>query len=49
MRPYHFGIDRGPVALMIESYRTGLIWNITRQSPYGTPGLRRAGFTGGCL
>ena len=24
--PYHFGIDQGPVILMIENYRTGLIW-----------------------
>ena len=47
--PYHFGVDQGPVALMIENYRTGLIWNIIRRSPYITAGLRRAGFTGGWL
>jgi len=47
--PYHFGIDQGPVALMIENYRTGLIWNITRRSPYITAGLRCAGFQGGWL
>ena len=47
--PYHFGIDQGPVALMIENYRTGLIWNITRRSPYIATGLRRAGFRGGWL
>lgn len=47
--PYHFGIDQGPVALMIENYRTGLIWNITRRSPQITTGLRRAGFQGGWL
>jgi len=47
--PYHFGIDQGPVALMIENYRTGLIWNITRRSSYITAGLRRAGFSGGWL
>jgi hypothetical protein len=47
--PYHFGIDQGPVALMIENYRTGLVWNIIRRSPYITTGLRRAGFTGGWL
>src|SRR5499433_3461111 len=47
--PYHFGIDQGPVALMIENYRTGLIWNITRRSPYIVAGLRRAGFKGGWL
>ena len=47
--PYHFGVDQGPVALMIENYRTGLIWNITRRSPYIATGLRRAGFQGGWL
>jgi hypothetical protein len=45
--PYHFGIDQGPVALMIENYRTGLIWDIMRGSPYVTAGLRRAGFRDG--
>jgi hypothetical protein len=47
--PYQFGIDQGPVVLMIENYRTGLIWDITRRSPYFVAGLRRAGFTGGWL
>jgi hypothetical protein len=47
--PYHFGIDQGPVALMIENYRTGLIWDLTRRSPYVVAGLRRAGFKGGWL
>jgi hypothetical protein len=47
--PYHFGVDQGPVILMIENYRTGLIWNIMRRSPYVTIGLRRAGFRGGWL
>src|ERR1044072_2417591 len=31
--PHHFGIDQGPIALMIENYRTGLIWNIMRRCP----------------
>ena len=47
--PYHFGVDQGPVILMIENYRTGLIWNIMRRSPYVVAGLRRAGFQGGWL
>ena len=29
--------------------RTGLIWNITRRSPYISAGLRSAGFQGGWL
>lgn len=47
--PYHFGIDQGPVALMVENYRTGLIWNTMRRCPYVVTGLRRAGFAGGWL
>jgi len=47
--PYHFGVDQGPVILMIENYRTGLIWNIMRRCPYIAAGLRRAGFQGGWL
>ena len=31
--PCHFGIDQGPVVLMIENYRTGLLWNIMRRCP----------------
>ena len=47
--PYHFGVDQGPIVLMIENYRSGLIWDIMRRCPYIIAGLRRAGFTGGWL
>jgi hypothetical protein len=47
--PHHFGIDQGPVVLMIENYRSGLVWDIMRRSSYIVEGLRRAGFTGGWL
>lgn len=47
--PYHFGIDQGPVVLMIENYRTGLLWNLMRRCPAFVTGLLRAGFTGGWL
>jgi hypothetical protein len=47
--PYHFGIDQGPIIVMIENYRTGLIWDIMRRSPQIVRGLRRAGFEGGWL
>jgi hypothetical protein len=47
--PYQFGIDQGPVVLMIENYRTGLIWDLMRRCPPVVKGLRRAGFTGGWL
>jgi hypothetical protein len=47
--PYHFGIDQGPVVLMIENYRTGLLWDIMRRSAPIRTGLLRAGFSGGWL
>jgi len=47
--PYHFGIDQGPIALMIENYRTGLIWDLMRRCEPIRTGLRRAGFRGGWL
>jgi hypothetical protein len=47
--PFHIGIDQGPIILMIENYRTGLIWKVMRRCPYVVAGLRRAGFRGGWL
>ncbi|MCS3743805.1 glucoamylase family protein [Rhizobium sp. BK661] len=47
--PYHFGIDQGPVALMIENYRTGFLWKLMRDCEPIVRGLRRAGFDGGWL
>jgi hypothetical protein len=47
--PYHFGINQGPVVLMVENHRTGLIWQLMRSCPYLIEGLRRAGFSGGWL
>ncbi|WP_435010110.1 glucoamylase family protein [Tundrisphaera lichenicola] len=47
--PWYFGIDQGPLVLMIENYRTGLLWSITKNCPYLVNGLRKAGFQGGWL
>ena len=47
--PFHFAINQGPILLMLENYRTNLIWNLLRQCPYLVVGLRRAGFFGGWL
>ena len=44
-----FGIDHGPVLLMIENYRTGLLWGLMRRCVPVVTRLRRAGFTGGWL
>ena len=47
--PFHLGINQGPLVLMIENYRSGLIWGLMRGSPQIATGLRRAGFSGGWL
>lgn len=44
-----FGLDQGIVVLMIENYRSQLIWQLLRACPYIQNGLRRAGFRGGWL
>lgn len=45
----YLGIDQGPILLMIENYRSGLLWELMRENPYIVRGLCRAGFTGGWL
>ena len=45
----YYGLDQGPVVLMIENFRTGLIWDLLRRCRPVVDGLRRAGFTGGWL
>jgi len=47
--PWHCGLNQGPIVLMIENFRTGLLWRLMRQCSYLVNGLRRAGFTGGWL
>lgn len=47
--PWHFGINQGPIVLMIENHRTGFVWRLTRHCPYVVSGLQRAGFAGGWL
>ncbi len=47
--PWHFGLNEGPTVLMIENYRSELLWQLMRNCPYITRGLRRADFTGGWL
>jgi hypothetical protein len=49
LAPEHHGLDQGPVALMIENYRSGLLWRLMRECPAIVTGLRRAGFAKGWL
>ena len=45
----YYGLDQGPIIMMIENYRTGFIWRLLRRCPHIVNGLRRAGFRGGWL
>jgi hypothetical protein len=45
----YFGLDQGIVVLMIENYRSQLIWKLMRQCPFIGNGLRNADFRGGWL
>lgn len=47
--PWHYGINQGPIILMIENFRNELVWRLLRRSPWIAAGLRRAGFAGGWL
>ena len=47
--PWIFGLNQGPIVLMIENFQSALIWNCIRTCPYIVNGLRRAGFAGGWL
>jgi hypothetical protein len=44
-----FGLDQGMIVMMIENYRSGLLWQLGRGNRFIRAGLRRAGFTGGWL
>ena len=45
----HYALDQGPVVVMVENFRSGLVWRLMRRCPYLVTGLRRAGFAGGWL
>jgi hypothetical protein len=47
--PWHYGLNEGPIILMIENYRTDLLWRLMRSCPYIIRGLQQAGFDGGWL
>ncbi|HEX5462758.1 MAG TPA: glucoamylase family protein [Steroidobacteraceae bacterium] len=41
----HLAIDQGPIILMIENFRTGLLWKLFMSAPEVRAGLRRLGFS----
>ena len=40
------GIDQGPTLIMLENYRTQLIWKLMKKNAHIVNGLKGAGFTG---
>ena len=47
--PWVFGLNQGPLLLMLENARTEVIWRLMQSCAPLTRGLRRAGFRGGWL
>ena len=41
----HLAIDQGPIIVMIENYRTGLLWKLFMSCPEIQNGLKKLGFT----
>ncbi|OCX52003.1 beta-glucosidase [Mucilaginibacter sp. PPCGB 2223] len=41
----YLAIDQGPIIVMIENYRSGLIWNLFMSCPEIKTGMRSLGFT----
>ncbi|MBN9011414.1 MAG: beta-glucosidase, partial [Rhizobiales bacterium] len=40
----HLAIDQGPIVVMMENYRSGLLWRLVMQAPEVRNGLARLGF-----
>jgi len=47
--PWNYGINEGPIVIMIEHYRTEFVGRLMRQCVPIVTGLRRAGFSGNWL
>ncbi|MFD2599514.1 glucoamylase family protein [Sphingobacterium corticis] len=44
--PQHYlAIDQGPIVVMIENYRSGLLWNLFMGAPEIQTGLKKLGFS----
>ena len=37
----YYGLDQGPVVIMIENYLSGFLWNLMKKCPYVVSGLQR--------
>ncbi|MGF7231578.1 glucoamylase family protein [Arachidicoccus sp.] len=47
--PWQYALNQGPVILMIENFKSKLIWNTLKKCPYVIQGLKTANFEGGWL
>lgn len=45
----YLAIDQGPIMLMIENYRSGLLWDLFTSSPEVKNGMQALGFSAGYL
>ncbi|HEU5290680.1 MAG TPA: glucoamylase family protein [Cyclobacteriaceae bacterium] len=43
--PHYLAIDQGPIPVMIENHRTGLLWKLFMNAPEVKSGLDKLGFT----
>ena len=41
----YLAIDQGPIIVMLENYRTGLLWNLFTSSPEVKAGMLSLGFS----
>lgn len=42
--PRYLAIDQGPIVVMMENHRSGLLWNLFMSCPEVKPGLKKLGF-----
>ena len=47
--PWKFGLNQGPIVIMIENFHSELLWKLMKKCPYIINGLKNAGYTGGWL
>jgi hypothetical protein len=42
--PHYLAIDQGPIVVMMENYRSGLLWDLFMSCPEIKTGLKKLGF-----
>jgi hypothetical protein len=43
--PIYMGLNQAPITVIVENYRTGLLWKLFMSNPEISPMLKRIGFT----